>query len=98
MMPTGSVLVVDDSRLMLEILGRVLGLFSRTPAQFFGELSDSPETKTVDPAQVEKMIEQRILAREKKDWARADSIRDQLKEMGVILEDGPQGTTWRQDV
>jgi len=44
------------------------------------------------------MIEDRKAARKAKDWSRADEIRDHLKEMGVVLEDGPQGTSWRIDV
>jgi cysteinyl-tRNA synthetase len=44
------------------------------------------------------MIEQRGAAKARKDWAKADGIRARLKEMGVILEDGPKGTTWRFDV
>ena len=34
-------------------------------------------------------------ARESKDWSRADEIRDELTGMGVIVEDGPSGATWR---
>jgi cysteinyl-tRNA synthetase len=44
------------------------------------------------------MIEDRNTARASKDWAKADEIRERLKGLGVILEDGPQGTTWRLDV
>jgi cysteinyl-tRNA synthetase len=33
-----------------------------------------------------------------KDWAKADEIRERLKGMGVVLEDGAQRTTWRFDV
>ena len=35
-------------------------------------------------------------ARETKDWAQADIARDKLNELGIIVEDGPQGTTWRR--
>ena len=49
----------------------------------------------VDPARVETLIAERQNARKSKDFARADAIRDELTEMGVVLEDGPEGTTWR---
>jgi len=85
----------DRQKLLLA--GRVLGLLEETPAQFFDELSGFGG-HSIDPAKIEKMIEERKAARKAKDWSRADEIRDHLKEMGVVLEDGPQGTTWRMDV
>jgi len=47
--------------------------------------------------QIEASIQERLAARKAKNWAEADRIRDQLKAAGVILEDGPQGTTWRRE-
>jgi cysteinyl-tRNA synthetase len=44
---------------------------------------------------VRLLIDLRTQARESRDWEKADAIRDQLAEMGVMLEDGPQGTRWR---
>jgi cysteinyl-tRNA synthetase len=44
------------------------------------------------------MIMDRNEARASKDWAKADEIRDRMKEKGIVLEDGPEGTTWRLDV
>jgi len=41
------------------------------------------------------MIRQRDKARKERDWARADSIREDLSRRGIILEDGPKGTNWR---
>jgi cysteinyl-tRNA synthetase len=49
----------------------------------------------VDAAQVDALIAARLAARAGKDWAESDRIRDQLTAMGVVLEDGKGGTTWR---
>ncbi len=46
-------------------------------------------------AQVNALIEERNEARKQKQWARSDEIRDQLKEMGVTIEDSKDGTKWR---
>jgi cysteinyl-tRNA synthetase len=42
------------------------------------------------------MIEERSTARGAKDFAEADRIRDELAAQGVLLEDGPEGTTWKR--
>ena len=47
-------------------------------------------------AEVEKLIEMRQVARKEKNFARADEIRDQLIEMGIILEDTREGVKWRR--
>ena len=46
--------------------------------------------------EIEKLIEQRTQARKNKNWADADRIRDQLKDMGIVLEDTPQGIKWKK--
>ena len=48
-----------------------------------------------DEAKVVALIEERNEARKQKNWARSDQIRDQLKEMGVTIEDSKDGTKWR---
>ncbi|MDA8408808.1 MAG: cysteine--tRNA ligase [Treponema sp.] len=56
------------------------------------------EVPSVDPglaAEIEGLVAERHLAKKAKDWARADAIRDELKNRGIILEDGPSGTVWR---
>jgi cysteinyl-tRNA synthetase len=44
---------------------------------------------------VRMLIDVRQEARQDRDWARADAIRDQLQEMNIVLEDGPDGTRWK---
>ncbi len=48
-------------------------------------------------SEVEALIEKRQQARAAKDWATADKIRDDLKAMGIILKDTPQGVTWTKE-
>lgn len=78
----------------LRILAGVLGLLEQDPEQFLqsGAQTESDE----DVAKIEGLIKQRNDARANKQWALADSARDQLTDMGIVLEDGPQGTTWRR--
>jgi cysteinyl-tRNA synthetase len=45
---------------------------------------------------IELIIEMRQQARQKKDWAAADQLRDRLGEIGVVLEDTPQGVRWKR--
>jgi len=53
------------------------------------------EKAGIDEFQIEKLIDDRNAARERKDWARADKIRSDLQKIGVILEDTPVGTRWK---
>jgi cysteinyl-tRNA synthetase len=55
------------------------------------------ENKTLLPKEAEELIRQRENARKEKDWAKADQIRQQLREMGIIIEDTPEGLKWRME-
>ena len=57
--------------------------------------SEDENTITVDEAEIARIIAERAEAKKARDFARADSLRDGLRERGIALEDGPAGTTWR---
>ncbi|MBS1262151.1 MAG: Cysteine--tRNA ligase [Calditrichaeota bacterium] len=50
----------------------------------------------LETGHIEALVEQRNEARARKDWNRADAIREQLAEEGIELKDGPEGTVWRR--
>ena len=50
---------------------------------------------TLSEEEIQNYIAERKEARAQKDWKRADQIRDELLNKGIVLEDGPQGTTWK---
>jgi len=67
----------------------------RELANVFGlRLAEKTGSSDVE-AQVNALIAERNEARKQKQWARSDQIRDQLKEMGVTIEDSKDGTKWR---
>ncbi|MFP4610411.1 MAG: cysteine--tRNA ligase [Thiohalophilus sp.] len=77
----------------LKYLGALLGLLQQSPEAF---LQGESGGEGPDSEAIEALIRQRTKARANKDWAESDRIRDLLREQGVILEDGPGGTTWRR--
>ncbi|GGO73579.1 cysteine--tRNA ligase [Bowmanella pacifica] len=76
---------------LLKLAG-VLGLLQGDANAFL----QSGMEEGVDVAEIERLIQARTDARAAKDWAAADVARNALTDMGVVLEDGPQGTTWRK--
>ena len=75
----------------LRELGGVLGLLEQDPEAFFkGDEADD------EVAEIERLIKARNEARAAKDWPAADAARNRLTEMGIVLEDGAGGTSWRR--
>ncbi|MDJ0750110.1 MAG: cysteine--tRNA ligase [Woeseiaceae bacterium] len=72
--------------------GDLMGLLQHDPEEWFAGHVEGD----VPAAEIEAMIAKRDEARAAKDYQAADAIRDQLKEAGVIIEDGEGGTTWRR--
>jgi len=78
----------------LRRLAGVLGLLAQDPEQFLQSGAQADDNGEV--AEIEALIKQRNDARASKNWAMADQARDRLNEMGIVLEDGAAGTTWRR--
>ena len=91
----------DQNKLLVcvaafRLVGGLLGLLSSSPEKFKREIFDLKKSSLgLDVAKIEKLIKDRDLARKGQDWSRADQCRDELTQMGVVLEDTPQGTEWK---
>ena len=77
--------------IQLKLLAGTLGLLQRNPREFL----QSGGRKSLSEAQINEHIAARIAARQAKNYAEADRIRKELLNIGITLEDTPQGTTWR---
>jgi cysteinyl-tRNA synthetase len=83
----------------LRALAGVLGLLGRDPEQArrSGLLgTDAVQGTPTDDARIEQAVAARAAAKKARDFAQADRIRGELLSQGIVLEDGPAGTTWRR--
>ena len=77
----------------LRALGGVLGLLQDDPQAYLQRGAGAQDPNTAD---IEEQIAQRAVAKQAKDYARADAIRHALLEQGITLKDSPSGTTWER--
>ena len=77
-------------------LAKMLGLLEQHAEQFLqgGSAAGSDDAEA---AEIEELISRRNQARADKDWAESDRIRDEFIAKGIVLEDGPNGTSWRRE-
>ena len=69
--------------------GKALGLLQQPPPDWFARGASGD-----DDARIQRLVDERITAKQARDFARADAIRDRLAADGVQLEDTPQGVRW----
>ena len=88
-------LLKNSAAKITELTG-IMGLLSEDPIAHTAAIQEKRiQELDLDSSVIEEMIRRRNEARQKKDWARGDAIRDELLAKGVELKDGPKGTTWR---
>ncbi|MEL6213725.1 MAG: DALR domain-containing protein, partial [Pseudomonadota bacterium] len=78
----------------LKAAGSLMGFFQTDPTDWF---QAAPGQDDLTPDAIEALLTERADARASKDFARADQIRDDLAAKGVVIEDGPDGATWRRE-
>jgi cysteinyl-tRNA synthetase len=80
-------------------LGSVVGVLGVDPEVFLRKSVrkvEQPSAVTLSDSAIDELIAQRVAARKAKNFKESDRIRDELTAKGIILEDGPSGTTWRR--
>jgi len=82
-------LIAIDDPATLKASAQLLGLLTVSPEEWFQGDGDSGD--------IDAKIASRAEAKKNRDFAEADRIRDALKAEGILLEDGPTGTTWRRE-
>ena len=83
----------DQARLKSALLGagHALGLLQQDPAVWFARGASND-----DDARIQALIDERTAAKASRDFARADAIRQQLADQGILLEDTAAGVRWKR--
>jgi len=77
----------------LRSLGGILGLLQDAPEAFLQSGGGGTGPSNTD---IQQLVDERSTAKQNKDYVRADSLRQQLVDQGIVLEDTPNGTIWRR--
>ena len=84
--------VLPVIRAVFKEAGRILGVFHRKPEEYFGEKKAHIQ---ISEEEIAHLVQKRGEAKKKKDFRKADDIRNELDKKGIVLEDTPKGTVWR---
>ena len=91
--------IAENEKLNVEFFKNVKSFFDRTAVGVLGimnfNVEDKPIGENIDMNYIEQKIEERVIAKNEKNYAVADKIRDELKALGVELKDSKEGTTYK---
>ena len=77
-------------------MARILGILQQPWHSFFEERANNQlRNMAISAEAIDELVAERAAARNNKDWKRADEIRNQLEEIGILLEDKDDGTHWK---
>jgi len=79
----------------MRALGGLLGLLQRDPIEFLRGAAAAGQGG-IEESRIEMLIAARAAAKARRDYQESDRIREELLQQGIVLEDGPAGTTWRR--
>ena len=79
-----------------EDINAAIGIFDELTGILGIVYNEKNDDADDDASEIEALIEERTAARKEKNWAKADEIRNKLTEMGIVLEDTPQGVKWHK--
>ena len=80
-----------DTAALLKKLGALLNVLQRDPEVFL-----KGAVTGLDEAAIDAKMAERTAAKKARDFAKADAIRNELAALGIVIEDGPAGSTWRR--
>ena len=83
---------MKQNKASLLAAGRIFGILEASPNIWLGYDKDS----SIDIGTIEKLINEREIARKERNFDRADAIRSELKNMSIEVEDTPKGAIWRK--
>ncbi len=88
--------LLTEVKVQMAEAGEVFGVFSSAPAAYL-ERINSRKLAGLELAEeeIQRLIDERVRARQTKDFKRSDEIRDYLLARNIVLFDAPQGTTWK---
>ncbi len=86
-----------EAKRKLKAGGGLLGILQQDPEAWFRGGPSASAEAVVTGERIESRVRERDTARNAGDFAKADRIRDELRSKGILLEDGPTGTTWRRE-